>query len=345
MNNRSPGADPHNNQVDTKKEQGLWKLLRTWECNSGYAIPPTRGSWNTLHAQGLRELDGWRSVETLFEWCRYNPLSIRRERAGHSVDLSAPTVEHHWTSSETRRWRSSSCFKAIKCSDFRSLQAESHCSLHVLIKKCFCSQTPRQPLARSCNSNSISGAYVSGNHFNPGLPPECWLVLCLWAKERFEGVTETHSIADSMLSVFKTPLFYLNNSSHRGRATQALCLLGKPDRRPLLITATKLWFFFSVHLGRNISKICTQMRNWENPIMSEPYPLLYLSHWGDFFSPPLSPNWCKISVPHFLCSRCQFLPEKHFPFGKLPTWEHPPTKLSDPPALVPACVCVKWKEA
>lgn len=159
-------------------------------------------------------------------------------RAGHSVDPSAPTVEHHWTSSETRRWRSSSCFKAIKCSDFPSLQAESHSSLLALIKKCFCSQTPRQPLARGSDSNSISGAYVSGNHFNPGLPPECWFVLRLWAKERFEGVKATHPIADSMLSVFKTPLLYLNNSSHRGRATLGLCLLGKPDRRPLLITAT-----------------------------------------------------------------------------------------------------------
>lgn len=209
MNNRSPWADAHNNQVDTKKEQGLWKLLRTSECNSRCAIPALEGT-ETHCTQGLREVDGWRSVETLFEWCRYNPLSIRRERAGHSVDPSAPTVEHHWTSSETRRWRSSSCFKAIKCGDFLSLQAESRSSLRALIKKCFCSQTPRQPLARGSGSNSISGAYVSGNHFNPGLPPQCWFVLCLWANERFEGIKATHPIADSMLSVFKTPASVLS---------------------------------------------------------------------------------------------------------------------------------------
>lgn len=124
MNNRFPWPDAHNNQVDIKKEQGLWKLLGTSECNSRYAISPLEGTEKRC-AESLRELDGWRSVETLFEWCRYNPLSIRRERAGHSVDLSAPTVEHHWTSSETRRRRTSSCFKVIKkC--FAAERRDSH---------------------------------------------------------------------------------------------------------------------------------------------------------------------------------------------------------------------------
>lgn len=148
MNNRFPWPDAHNNQVDIKKEQGLWKLLGTSECNSRYAISPLEGTEKHC-AESLRELDGWRSVETLFEWCRYNPLSIRRERAGHSVDLSAPTVEHHWISSETRRRRTSSCFKVIKCSEFPSPQAESHSSLHALIKKCFAAERRDSHLHRA----------------------------------------------------------------------------------------------------------------------------------------------------------------------------------------------------
>lgn len=58
MNNRFPWPDAHNNQVDIKKEQGLWKLLGTSECNSRYAISPLEGTEKHC-AESLRELDGF----------------------------------------------------------------------------------------------------------------------------------------------------------------------------------------------------------------------------------------------------------------------------------------------
>lgn len=159
---------------------------------------------------------GWESWMDGAQWryCLSDAAIIPFPLAGKewdTVDPSAPTVEHQPTSSETRRWPPSYCSKGIKCGDFPSLQAESHSSLRALIKKCFCSHTPRQPLARGSSGNSIRGANVSGNHFNPWAAS--WVVLglsCeLWAEEPFRGVKAAHPIADSMLSVFKTPLFFI----------------------------------------------------------------------------------------------------------------------------------------
>lgn len=60
MKNRFPRADAHNNQVVSKKEQGLRKLLRTLECNTRYAIPPLEGTETTPCAGAERA--GWMAL-------------------------------------------------------------------------------------------------------------------------------------------------------------------------------------------------------------------------------------------------------------------------------------------
>lgn len=59
---RFPWPDAHNNQVDIKKEQGLWKLLGTSECNCRYACLHSRELKKTVQRVWESWMDGvqWR---------------------------------------------------------------------------------------------------------------------------------------------------------------------------------------------------------------------------------------------------------------------------------------------
>lgn len=132
------------------------------------------------------------------------------------------------------------------------------------------------------------------------------MLVCLApvSQRALEGVKGNHPIADPVLSVFKTLRFYLNNSSHRGRATLRLCLFRRAREPGFFLSqlpCVDSFFFFFVHLGWNISKFA---HKWETERIPSclSHILFCICHTeGIFFPPPpLPPNWCKISVPHFL---------------------------------------------